>query len=248
MWSDLRAYRASEFKGDRLGAKQRRRKRDKLAAWTEAQSARFQEMLGPVEPFLRNLQPPIRRVAPDADEYIPGPGLALTVVWDRQGPFVVATDDSAAVKGRRVRQARATEAGLVRVQLVERVEAVEADLYAIMGVAPVPELALRSALDEARTIGIPTRSPHLFRTAAALLELLERASPCEEQPAYSRPEAAAEAPFSTPPTAPDQAQGGLQPRSVGRCVLAAVPYQPCIPHITYIGASAEQRRLDLIQE
>ena len=212
MWSDLRAYRASEFKGDGLpSAKQRTRKRDKLAAWTEAQSARFQEMLGPVEPFLRNLQPPIRRVAPDADEYIPGPGLALTVVWDRQGPFVVATDDSAAVKGRRVRQARATEAGLVRVQLVERVEAVEADLYAIMGVAPVPELALRSALDEARTIGIPTRSPHLFRTAAALLELLERASPCEEQTTAQRLGPSRPPAFIHPP-APDQAQGGLQSR------------------------------------
>ena len=228
MWSDLRAYRASEFKGDRLGAKQRRRKRDKLAAWTEAQSARFQEMLGPVEPFLRNLQPPIRRVAPDADEYIPGPGLALTVVWDRQGPFVVATDDSAAVKGRRVRQARATEAGLVRVQLVERVEAVEADLYAIMGVAPVPELALRSALDEARTIGIPTRSPHLFRTAAALLELLERASPCDEQP----PRGCGRGAFQH---APDSARSsaGRPPASVSWQVCPGCRAIPAL-HSTYM--------------
>ena len=118
-------------------AKERTRKRDALAAWTEAQSSRFQEMLEPVKPFLRNLRPPIRRIPPDADEYIPGPGLALTMVWDRQGPFVVATDDSAFVRARRVRQARATEAGLVRVQLVERVEAVEANLYALMAVAPV---------------------------------------------------------------------------------------------------------------
>ena len=50
---------------------------------------------------------------------------------------------------------------------------------ALMAVAPVPERALRSAIEEARTLGIPKRSPHLFRTAAALLELLERAS--EEQ-------------------------------------------------------------------
>ena len=97
MWSELRAYRATEFKGEdgMPSAKQRTRKRDALAAWTETQSSRFQEMLEPVQPFLRNLRPPIRRVPPDADEYIPGPGLALTVVWDRQGPFVVATDDSA---------------------------------------------------------------------------------------------------------------------------------------------------------
>ena len=62
----------------------------------------------------------------------------------------------------------------------------------------------------------------------------QRSSSCSNAPRHvtsSRPEAAAEAPFSTPPTAPDPAQGGLQPRSVGRCVLAAVPYQPCIPHI-----------------
>ena len=247
MWSDLRAYRASEFKGDRLGAKQRRRKRDKLAAWTEAQSARFQEMLGPVEPFLRNLQPPIRRVAPDADEYIPGPGLALTVVWDRQGPFVVATDDSAAVKGRRVRQARATEAGLVRVQLVERVEAVEADLYAIMGVAPVPELALRSALDEARTIGIPTRSPHLFRTAAALLELLERASPCEEQTAAQRLRPVRPPALVRPASA--RASAGRPPVSASPGQLADLFWLPRHTRLAFhTGASAEQRRLDLIQE
>ena len=41
--------------------------------------------------------------------------------------------------------------------------------------------------------------------------------------------AASSAPLVRP--APDPAQGGLQPRSVGRCVLAAVPYQPCITHI-----------------
>ena len=147
-------------------AKQRTRKRDLLAAWTETQSSRFQEMLEPVQPFLRNLRPPIRRVPPDADEYIPGPGLALTVVWDRQGPFVVATDDSAFVKARRVRQARATEAGLVRVQLVERVEAVEADLYALMGVAPVGwrlTLAPTPTLTPARPLPLPlTLTPTRF--------------------------------------------------------------------------------------
>lgn len=171
MWSELRAYRASEFKAG--NAEQKTHKRDILAAWTETQSSRFAEMLQPV---VRSLRPPIRRVPSDADEYVPGPGLSLTVVWDRQGPFVVATDDYCVLKARRRRQSRATEAGLARAQFVERVEAVEADLYALMGVAPVPELALRSALDEARSMGIPGRSPHLYRTAAALLELLERAS------------------------------------------------------------------------
>jgi len=77
------------------------------------------------------------------------------VVWDRQGPFVVETDESASVKARRIRQARAMEAGLRRQQLVERVEAVEADLLALMAVAPVPERALRSAIEEARALGIP---------------------------------------------------------------------------------------------
>ena len=171
MWSELRAYRASEFKAG--NAEQKTRKRDIFTAWTETQSSRFAEMLQPV---VRSLRPPIRRVPSDADEYVPGPGLSLTVVWDRQGPFVVATDDYCVLKARRRRQSRATEAGLARAQFVERVEAVEADLYALMGVAPVPELALRSALDEARSMGIPGRSPHLYRTAAALLELLERAS------------------------------------------------------------------------
>ena len=171
MWSELRERRASEFSGeDGLpSAKEKPRKRDSPAL-------RFQRMVEATQPFFRNLRPPLRRISPDADEYIPGPGLALTVVWDRQGPFVVETDESASVKARRIRQARATEAGLRRQQLVERVEAVEADLLALMAVAPVPERALRSAIEEARTLGIPKRSPHLFRTAAALLELLERAS------------------------------------------------------------------------
>ena len=171
MWSELRERRASEFSGadGQPSAKEKSRKRDSPAL-------RFQRMLEATQPFFRNLRPPLRRISPDADEYIPGPGLALTVVWDRQGPFVVETDESASVKARRIRQARATEAGLRRQQLVERVETVEADLLALMAVAPVPERALRSAIEEARTLGIPKRSPHLFRTAAALLELLERAS------------------------------------------------------------------------
>ena len=182
VWSDLRSYRANEFKGAPSAEPESSKKNWKhgeFAAWTETQSSRLQEVL---QPIVQSLRPPILRVSSDADEYIPGPGLALTVMWDKQGPFVVATDDSAILQARRRRQARATEAGLARAEFVERVEAVEADLYALMGVAPVPELALRSALDEARTIGIPARSPHLFRTAAALLELLERTFSCGKQP------------------------------------------------------------------
>ena len=137
MWPELCAHRASEFsREDGLpSAEEKSRKRDALAS-------RFQQMLEPIQPFFRNLRPPLRRISPDADEYIPGPGLALTVVWDRQGPFVVATDDSASIKARRIRQARATEAGLRRQQLVERVEAVEADLLALMAVAPVSWLGV----------------------------------------------------------------------------------------------------------
>ena len=116
MWSELRAYRASEFKAG--NAEQKTRKRDIFTAWTETQSSRFAEMLQPV---VRSLRPPIRRVPSDADEYVPGPGLSLTVVWDRQGPFVVATDDYCVLKARRRRQSRATEAGLARAQFVERV-------------------------------------------------------------------------------------------------------------------------------